>query len=82
MLTAQDALNSDQTKQQASVQTAQNSVDQAQAALNKAQRQLADHHRLTECEHSDRTEQPRSGEGGAGDPAGDVRFEHGRAHAA
>jgi RND family efflux transporter MFP subunit len=36
VLTAQDALNGDQTKQQGSIQTAQNSVDQAQAALNKA----------------------------------------------
>jgi multidrug efflux pump subunit AcrA (membrane-fusion protein) len=36
VLTAQDAQTTDQTKQQASIQTAQNSVDQAQSALDKS----------------------------------------------
>ena len=36
MLTAQDAQASDQTKQQGSIQTAQNALDQAQQALNKS----------------------------------------------
>ena len=40
MLTAQDSINSDQTKQQASVQTAQSSVDSANSALAKSQASL------------------------------------------